>query len=316
MDRFVLVEATLTHSGVSKPLYFERYRDIYSDYADRITHHVVSDIPRLARTSRWMRENHHRDAIAGALERAGCKSGDVVLVSDVDEIPSGQSLGEALARLETHDLVVFEQIHYEYYVNQTREHNWLGTVACRYDFLRDLGSVQDLRFGKPSARRAGVDLRKKNIERKYPHFPHGGWHLSFLGGPDAVLYKQQSCAHSQRDPTANRGLSYIRFNTRLSRLVDDPERNAGEGPAPPRNFDVHSGLPRYLSENRELFAHFFEPVDAGEEKDSSTEWHEAKYNLRRHLYARVELLIERCRRMFWGHFPRFTSTLKRLLRLR
>jgi beta-1,4-mannosyl-glycoprotein beta-1,4-N-acetylglucosaminyltransferase len=316
VDRFVLVEATLTHSGVSKPLYFERYRDIYSDYADRITHHVVSDIPRLARTSRWLREHHHRNAIAVALERAGCKSGDVVLVSDVDEIPSGRNLGEVLTLLEAHDLVVFEQIHYQHYVNRAREHNWLGTVACRYDSLRDLGSVQDLRFGKPSTRRAGVDLRKPNIERKYPHLPNGGWHLSFLGGPDAVLYKRQSCAHTERDPTANRGLSYIRFNTGLSKLVGEPGRNARAGPAPPRDFDVQGGLPRYLSENRELFAHFFEPVNRQEESDGSTEWHSTNYNLRRHLYARIELLIERCRRMFWNHFPRLTAAARRLLRLR
>jgi beta-1,4-mannosyl-glycoprotein beta-1,4-N-acetylglucosaminyltransferase len=316
VDRFVLVEATLTFSGASKPLYFELHRDIFSEYADRITHHVVTDVPRFARTSRYLRQFHQRDSIGIALERAGCKPDDLVMVSDVDEIPCGETLPEALALLGSNDLVILEQTYHHDYVNNIREHNWLGTYACRYDFLQAFGSVHKLRYGKQTLRRTGVDLRKKAIEQKYPRFPHGGWHLSWFGGPDAVLYKQQSYSQSLKVPAANRRMPYIRFNTGLSKLVDDPGAKAGPGPSSPRSYDVGCGLPRYLSENRELFSHFFEPVDAGEEKDGSTEWHEAKYNLRRHLYARVELLIERCRRMFWDHFPRFTATLKRLIRLR
>ena len=158
VDRFVLVEAPITFSGASKPLYFERYRHLFSEYTDRIHHHVVPDMPRFARTTRYIRQFHQRDSIGIALERAGCKPDDVVLVSDVDEIPSADRLPEALEWLASKDLVIFEQTYHQYYVNHTREHNWLGTYACSYGFLRAFGSVHRLRYGKHTCRRTGVGL--------------------------------------------------------------------------------------------------------------------------------------------------------------
>lgn len=315
VDRFVLVEAPVTFSGASKPLYFELHREIFSEYADRMTHHIVTDMPRFTRTNRYIRQFHQRDSIGTALERAGCTPDDVVLVSDVDEIPCGERLPEALSWLESSDLVIFEQTYHKYYANHIREHNWLGTCACRYDFLRAFGSVHRLRYGSQACRRAGVDLRKAAIERKYPRFTHGGWHLSWFGGPDAVLYKQQSFSQCLKDPTVSRRLPYVRFNTGLSKLAEDSGQGGRADLAPRRNFDVGCELPRYLTENREFFAHFFEPVGAPEEADSSTRLYDAGYNTRRRLYARIELAVERGRRLLWNRFPRFTGSLRRLLRL-
>ncbi len=316
VDRFVLVEASRTFSGARKPLYFHRYRDFFSEYPARITQHVVSDMPGFAGMSRWRREHHQRDAIGVALARAGCKPSDVVLVSDVDEIPCGERIADAVGLLESHDLVIFEQVFHQYYVNNIREESWLGTVACRYDFLRTLGSVQRLRFGEEKCRRAGIVSSKTNLERKYPHIANGGWHLSWLGGPDAVLYKQQSYSHCERDPTANRRLPYIRFNIGLSKLVEDHGRSTRSGFTPRRNFAVDCELPRYLSGNRELFAHFFEPAGDREEEDNSTVWYGANYNSRRYFYARVELVINRMGKMLWHCLPRLTAALKRAILLR
>lgn len=317
VDHFVLVEATHTHSGVRKPLYFERYRHLFSAYHDRITHHVVCDIPRFARTSRYLREYHHRDAIGAALVRAGCSPDDVVLVSDVDEIPSVESVAEALALLESNDLVVFEQAYHQYYVNRVLEHSWLGTVACRYRFLCTLGSVQTLRVGEQrNARRSGVVTSKTTIERKYPRIAKGGWHLSWLGGPEAVLYKQQSYSHTQRDPTPRQRLRYVRFNTGRSRLVENPGRRGPTDAPVRRNFDVDCELPPYLVENRDLFAHFFEPVNRREDLDHTTEWYGANYSMHRRVYGRVELVIEGIRRMLWSRFPRLIAAMKRLIHVR
>jgi len=314
VDRFVLVESSRTFSGARKPLYYQLYRDIFSEYGDRMTHHVVSDMPRFATTSRHLREHHQRDAISVALVEAGCKPEDVVLVSDVDEIPRGDSISEALGMLRSKDLVIFEQIHHQYYVNNIQEHRWLGTVSCYYGFLRASGCVHRLRFGGPESRRAGLVTSKTNLEGKYPHLAHGGWHLSWLGGPDTVLYKQQSLSKCDRDPTVKQRLSYIRFNTCGSRLVGDDEQSGRAGSGPQRNFAVDCKLPRYLSENREFFAHFFEPLNKREEEDHTTAWYGPEYSSRRRLYARFELVAERMRRRVWRSFPRLSRALNRLIR--
>lgn len=316
VDRFVLVEASYTFSGARKPLYFQRYRDLFSEYENRIMYHVVSEMPRFVCASRWRREHYQRDAIGVALARAACKPKDVILVSDVDEIPCRDRVTESLGLLDSHDLVIFEQVIHQYYVNNVREDTILGTIACRYDFLRTFGSVQKLRFGKRESRRSGIISSKTNIERKYPHIAKGGWHLSWFGGSDAVLYKQQSYSHCERDPSVKRRLSYIRFNIGMSKLAEDHGHIARPGSAVRRNFTVDCELPRYLSENRDLFAHFFEPVDSREEKDNYTEWYGTPYNLRRRLYGHIEILMDWMRKTMWHRFIRLATFIERLILLR
>ena len=45
VDYFVLVEDTLTHTGKPKELIFEKNKDKYSDYLDKIIYVKINDLP-------------------------------------------------------------------------------------------------------------------------------------------------------------------------------------------------------------------------------------------------------------------------------
>ena len=45
VDRFVLVEATRTHTGFQKPLYFADNKSRFASFLDRIIHVIVDDLP-------------------------------------------------------------------------------------------------------------------------------------------------------------------------------------------------------------------------------------------------------------------------------
>ncbi|MBY0430568.1 MAG: N-acetylglucosaminyltransferase, partial [Rhodospirillales bacterium] len=83
VDRFVLVEADRTHAGQPKPLYFHENRQRFAAFLDRIEHVVVRDMPE--GDDPWRRERFQRDCITRGLGGAG--PDDLVMVSDVDEIP-------------------------------------------------------------------------------------------------------------------------------------------------------------------------------------------------------------------------------------
>jgi beta-1,4-mannosyl-glycoprotein beta-1,4-N-acetylglucosaminyltransferase len=98
VDRFVLVEASSTFQGVPKPLIFEQNKARFARWIDKIKH-VVCDfpdpMPRLSSKSRkkqgeraiaWDREYYQRNQILRGL--ADARPDDVIMVSDVDEIPS------------------------------------------------------------------------------------------------------------------------------------------------------------------------------------------------------------------------------------
>lgn len=45
VDKFVLVEATKTHSNKSKPLYYWENRSRFGEFHDKIIHIIVDDLP-------------------------------------------------------------------------------------------------------------------------------------------------------------------------------------------------------------------------------------------------------------------------------
>ena len=46
VDKFVLVESTVTHRGEPKELYYEKHKEEFSEWNDKIVHVVVRDNPR------------------------------------------------------------------------------------------------------------------------------------------------------------------------------------------------------------------------------------------------------------------------------
>jgi len=67
-DRFVVVEATRTHSNVPKPLHFAENAARFAPFADKIVHVVVDDMP--AHGDAWTRENFQRNALVRGLRAA------------------------------------------------------------------------------------------------------------------------------------------------------------------------------------------------------------------------------------------------------
>lgn len=93
VDYFVIVEATLTHTGKPKPLYFDENRGRYNRFSRKIIHVVVDDLPSEP-SDHWGREISQRQAIMRGLELA--RPDDRIITSDCDEIPKPDMLRRAL----------------------------------------------------------------------------------------------------------------------------------------------------------------------------------------------------------------------------
>ena len=88
IERFVLVEATKTFTGKPKPLVFGANRHLFTPWLNKIEHVVVDDMP--DEGDAWAREIHQRNAIARGLPSA--RQEDIIMVSDVDEIPRASTI--------------------------------------------------------------------------------------------------------------------------------------------------------------------------------------------------------------------------------
>ena len=94
VDKFVLVEAAKTQTLMDKPFVFEENKEKFNKYLNKITHVKLEkedcptgDFNRINHD--WGMENFQRDSAKRGLEMIeGMKPDDVVLISDLDEVPN------------------------------------------------------------------------------------------------------------------------------------------------------------------------------------------------------------------------------------
>jgi beta-1,4-mannosyl-glycoprotein beta-1,4-N-acetylglucosaminyltransferase len=258
VDRFVLVEATRTHSNRPKPLVYAEDRDRFRAYADSITHVVVDDAPDTS--DAWAIEKFQRDGVLRGL--AGRRADDVILLSDVDEIPRADKVLEASRRLRrpraspsrlmhaalrsrwvSHPLrplfkrhhpflIVFEMTPYVGYLNlRCRDTHCYGTRAT---LRRDLTRPRELR---------GLHGR---VVRE------GGWHFSSMGGVDRIREKLAACAHREYDVPA------FSDSERLTRVLQQGEDLYGRDVRWDR-VEIDASYPRALLENPQRWAGWIMP---------------------------------------------------------
>lgn len=203
VDKFILVEARQTHTGKPKPLYYEENKGRFSAFIDKIVHVVVEDFPRTPedyneRQSSWMRENFQRNAIVRGLVDA--RADDLVMVSDVDEIPAADAVRKAQGK---NGVIVCEQLLCNYYLNFVSYTTpiWPGTKIVRYKDFIDPKTYSAMKPSKyvdecvndgPSATRLRYLTPTSRIRK-------AGWHFSYLGGAKAIVAKIGAIAVEYRD---------------------------------------------------------------------------------------------------------------------
>lgn len=207
VDRFVLVEARQTFSGRSKPLWYDENKSRFAAFADRIVHLVVEEFP--AESDAWTRESIQRNFIAEGLK--DCRADDVILISDLDEIPDPRVFPLVPAAGE---ICMLEQGMYYYFLNYRDRSDPIwdkGTKVLDYaTFCRGLDTVE-VAYSTflPEAVNRGTTATKIRLCRPHRCIRHGGWHFSFLGGVDAIVRKLESFSHQEYNTAACRDRRHI-----------------------------------------------------------------------------------------------------------
>lgn len=258
VDRFVIAEATRTHRGQPKELLFEKNRDRFAAFADKIDYVVVDDLLPEEEVAKdllnlpWTNENRQRNALARGL--SGARDDDVVLVSDLDEIPRPEKVVEAARLAREGEVVRLVLDVFVYYAN-FRNYNaprWdIGTVALSAKSFREGEAVMRVPCGRftVASECAGRCVQRVRFVEPTRRLAHGGWHMTYLGGADAVRRKLQSFSHAEAASLADR------VEERLAR-----GENVLDGMRDSFGVPLDASFPPYLVANRERFAHLVFPV--------------------------------------------------------
>ena len=94
VTKFLIIEANTTFTGFPKPLFFASNRNRFAFSEEKIVHYVFpgTTLLRGSHTDPFKLESMQRVAMNSLLLQAGISYGDVIIMSDIDEIPSPQTL--------------------------------------------------------------------------------------------------------------------------------------------------------------------------------------------------------------------------------
>ena len=270
VDKFILAESPLTHTGNPKPLYYAENKDRFAKFNDRIIHVVVDDFPEMptdmpVREKAWTRENWQRNAIVRGLPR-GVKDDDILLISDLDEIPNPEYVQKAVSApvgITRFDLRAYcfflnlRNISYPIWGNGTRILTWrtfndksiyagAGYSECCIKAVNQGPSATRIRFLKPD----------KILKP-------AGWHFSYLGGAEAIQRKMKSIAHTEFDTDERTSLENIRDRLARGRgFVNSAERFLPE--------IINESFPLEVTQNRQRYNALIAPVPSGKNPAKTT----------------------------------------------
>lgn len=210
VDWFVICESPKTHSGIDKPLHFHINRNRYKKYHDKIIHIVANDFPVFENS--WTYENYQRNAMINGLRN--CIDSDVILISDLDEIPR---LDKIPVKIKEGHVYCFLQEMYFYYVNNYKESQIIwegGTKAVIYKTIKnDLLSERYVIYNNNTFSKKlnrGSTLTKIRLYRNLRLINNGGWHLSYMGGAKLIQAKLSATSHQEINDKSKNSESFIK----------------------------------------------------------------------------------------------------------
>jgi beta-1,4-mannosyl-glycoprotein beta-1,4-N-acetylglucosaminyltransferase len=183
VHRFILIEATRTHSNQLKPLYYELNKQRFAQFHSKILHLIVEDLPNS--TDPWVLENFQRNAILRGL--SGAHPNDLVVIADVDEIPASYVLDAVRS------------------CDGPTSPTWLYTrffnFKFEWEFLGQWKHPQVVRFANLIPGAAGSvtpqQVRMGAMTPRHTKIESAGWHCSFFTDAEGVIQKVKAFTHQE-----------------------------------------------------------------------------------------------------------------------
>jgi beta-1,4-mannosyl-glycoprotein beta-1,4-N-acetylglucosaminyltransferase len=266
VEKFVITEATYTHNGTKKKLNFDINN--FKKYKNKITYIVVDQQPKniLEIDSKdsneekgkklilngMARDYYQRECLSKGLAEASDK--DLILISDLDEIPDLQNLD---FNSINNDIIIFEQKIFYYKLNLVYEDFlWQGTRAIR---KKNFLSPQWLRNIKgknyPIWRLDALFSKKKYSNLKF--IKNGGWHFTCLKTPVQLEKKLLNFAHHYEFEKSGLQIDDIKKFISEKRIIydykADQKKYKWSGKSTLKKIE-NKYLPSYVSDNLEKFS--------------------------------------------------------------
>ena len=149
----------------------------------------------------WEREYCQRNAVKAAVREIFNPSpDDVIIISDVDEIPDPRHLEEAVKKARQGWVVCFNQIHTYFALNLVDSEPWYGTRMLTW---------AKLQITTPQNMRSVISKDSRYFLEPQHLMQQGGWHFGWVGDKQAIRDKVASFCHVELNTAELMSDSYL-----------------------------------------------------------------------------------------------------------
>ena len=194
VDYFVVIESNITFTGKKKKWNFpDVLNNNLKEFSNKIQYHQLNiELDKIKNEESWIIdnikgddfwriENFQRNYIKTVCKKFS--DDDILIISDLDEIPSRKKLNFILnSDFEKIAPVALEQHLFHLDCNYLRLESWRGSIVTTMKICNE--------FSPQKFRR---------LRNRISHFTDGGWSFSSFGGYERVKEKIESYAHSEHN---------------------------------------------------------------------------------------------------------------------
>ncbi len=238
VEKFIIAEATRDHSGKEKKLNFD-FKN-FSKFKDKINYLIIDDLPINVKSKKknWdanhWRDQYQRDSLARGFKK--CDENDLIMISDIDEIPDPNKLSEFKIQ---NKYACFMQKNFQSKLNllNITDKYWMGTKICQKKHLKSPQWLRDIKTKKRSF--------WKFYKPKEPQLIFdGGWHFSFLKKPKDIAKKIK--AYSHQEFNKNNFTNIKNIEKKIIEKSDIFGRNYKY-----EKIEIDESFPKYVLDNKE-----------------------------------------------------------------
>lgn len=236
VDKFIIVEAKTTFSGLPKNLYFSKHENEFKKWWPKIDYFVIDEeyseaeralavaSPNTVGAKHWQNEFLQKESIKKAL--FGLEDDDLVYIGDVDEIwsPKHRYISPEKLLLRV----------YAYYLDNSSSEVFWGTLMAKWG---------DIKGECLNHMRSNISLRGET---------YAGWHFTSMGGLREVSRKLN-------DSYTTESYNTYEVQELLPKRLSEGRDYLG------RNFTFkvdESNWPKYLKENKFYYEHLLKSYES------------------------------------------------------
>ncbi len=195
IDRFVIVEADKTFTGIPKKQKFNI--ENFQDYKDKISYFFIDSLSSNPK-SPWENEALQRNSLFLGLK--DLNNSDIFILSDVDEIPNPDSIFKFDPNKYIYGSLI-QSLHcfrlsYQIFSYDDNQILWPKPKIITFGSFKNYFQSLDLLRSEKSF---GLfrSFKRWYLKRNAQLIQSGGWHFSYLMSPDEIINKIQSFSHSE-----------------------------------------------------------------------------------------------------------------------